>query len=120
MMDRRITLEEVCEAWRREQRAGTSSHLPTSTLFDLMQPSLSGHEHREAVQHLAQCPACLQDLKEMVRIKSTLLLVKKPLVAAADSSVLAPPLSPAHPPDQVLVGEDRASAPPLIRSSLHS
>ena len=69
MTERKISLGEVCEAWRREQRAGTSGHLPTSTLFDLTQQSLRSDEHREAVQHLAECPACLQDFNEMVRIK---------------------------------------------------
>jgi hypothetical protein len=39
-----------------------------------------------AFQHLAECPACLQDLKAMIRIRDTVLTVKRPLAAAADSS----------------------------------
>jgi hypothetical protein len=104
MTDSKVTLEEVCEAWRREQKSEASGHLPTSTLFDLTRQSLSGDEHREAVQHLAECPACLQDLRQMGRIKSRILLVKTPLVAEADSPTPAPEVLPAHPPGRLLVG----------------
>ena len=104
MTDSQVTLEEVCEAWRRAGKSEASGHLPTSTLFDLTQQSLSGDEHREAVQHLAECPVCLQDLKQMVRIKSRILLVKRPLVAEADSPALAPQVLPAHPSERHLVG----------------
>jgi hypothetical protein len=88
MADSKITLEAVCEAWRREQRDGGSGHLPTSTLFDLTQRSLSSAEKRQAFRHLAECPACLQDLQEMVRIKARILPVEEPLTVAADASTL--------------------------------
>jgi hypothetical protein len=99
MADSKITLEAVCEAWRRQQRDGGSGHLPTSTLFDLMQQSLSDAEQRQAFRHLAGCPACLQDLQEMVRIKARILPVKGPLAVAADAPPLALLVQPAHPPD---------------------
>src|SRR5215510_9507270 len=104
--DTQITLTEVCEAWRHEKKAAANSHLPTSALFDLMQHSLDGDEQSEAMLHLAECPVCLQDLKEMVRITSSTLPGKQPLAAAADSPVVAPLVPTASSPDQLLVGQE--------------
>jgi hypothetical protein len=85
MPDSKVTLEEICEEWRREQREVGTSHLPTSTLFDFMQQSLSDMEKSLAFQHLAECPACLQDFNAMMRIRDAVLMVKRPLAATADS-----------------------------------
>jgi hypothetical protein len=115
-----ITLEELCEAWRDAHRGQTSGHVPTSTLFDLLQSSLRGPEHREAVQHLAECPDCLQDLKELVRIKAQLLLVEKPPVPAVEAVSATPLGQLAHPADRPSPGQEHVSAPSVIGSSLKS
>jgi hypothetical protein len=83
MPDSKVTLEEICERWRREQREVVPGHLPTSTLFDLLQQTLSDVEKKLAFQHLAECPACLQDLNGMMRIRDAVRMVKRPLAAAA-------------------------------------
>jgi hypothetical protein len=75
MTEQRITLEELCEAWRHEHKDQATGHLAISTLFDLMQQGLSDHEQEVAVQHLAECPDCLQDLQTMVRMKASVLSV---------------------------------------------
>ena len=88
MTDTKITLEELCAAWGHEHKGQATGHLPTSTLFDLVQHSLSAPEQRKAVQHLAECPDCLQDLQAMVRMKACILPVQSPLCQLA--SLLRP------------------------------
>ena len=77
MTRRKITLEELCEAWRYEHRAVESGHLATSALFDLIHQSLDDEEKRRLFEHLAECPACLQDLEAMLRIKGLVLTVER-------------------------------------------
>jgi hypothetical protein len=89
MTDRKITLEEVCDAWRHGQRGKASGHLPTSTLFDLMQQSLDGDEKLAAFQHLVECAACLEDLRAMMKIRGTVLIVEMPLARVANASPIA-------------------------------
>jgi hypothetical protein len=118
MTERKMPLEEICEAWRREQREVASGHLPISTLFDLVQQSLIGGKKTQVFKHLAVCPVCLQALRELMRIKGKAMPVEK-LLVAADSPPLALSVKPAHPLDRLVVNRETASAPSLLGSSPH-
>jgi hypothetical protein len=78
----KITLDEVCEAWRCEHRAVESAHLANSALFDLIHQSSGDKEKRQTLRHLAECTACLQSLEAMLKIKGLVLTVEGPLAAA--------------------------------------
>jgi hypothetical protein len=69
MTEGKITLDEVCEAWRHAQRRESAAHLASSVLFDLIHQSLDDAEGRQAFQHLVECTACLQQLKAMMNVR---------------------------------------------------
>jgi hypothetical protein len=81
MADKR-TLEQAFEAWRREP-SEEEDHLATSVLFDLTCQALNEQEQRQAFDHLAACPACLQTLKQLMEPQQVVLTVPWPLAAAA-------------------------------------
>jgi hypothetical protein len=82
MTPSKITLDEVCEAWRREHRAVENAHLADSALFDLIHQSSDDVEQSLTLRHLAECAACLHNLEAMLKIKGLVLTVEEPLAAA--------------------------------------
>jgi hypothetical protein len=93
MTSRKITLDEVCEAWRYEHRGVEGGHLASSALFDLIHQSLADEEKSQVFRHLAECIACLQSLEAMLKIKGQALTLEG-LVTAADGSANGEPASP--------------------------
>jgi hypothetical protein len=82
MTHSKITLEELCEAWRYEHRAVESDHLASSALFDLIHQCHDDEEKRQILRHLAECTACLQNLEAMLKIKGLVLTAEEPFAAA--------------------------------------
>jgi hypothetical protein len=82
MASRKITLDEVCEAWMHEHRGVEGGHLASSAVFDLMHQDLDGEEKKLVFRHLVECTACLQNLEAMLEINGLPLTVEGPLAAA--------------------------------------
>ena len=65
-MNTRISLEGALKAWQDYLVAenGSEEHIPVSAMYELC---LGGKIQEAMLEHLSWCPACLQELKEMVR-----------------------------------------------------
>lgn len=64
-MEDKITLEQVCETWRRTP-GESHDHLASPVLSGLAHQPLSEQNTRQAFYHLAACPACLEALTPLL------------------------------------------------------
>ena len=105
-MEKKITLEQVCEIWRQVQRP-QSPHVATSVLFDLAtQQELSSREKTLAFEHLRECPACVEELKYMFGGTGQQEAAPSPVTVIEDLALAA--AGPRLDAQELLITEDKA------------
>lgn len=72
MMEASRTFDDVMAAWQRNVPQNASAHVALSALFDLMRQDISAAEKAQVMQHLMECPACVQTFDAMVHHETIL------------------------------------------------
>lgn len=70
-MNKRITLKEALKSWQAHgMNEDTGIHIPPAELYELLIQPQGIKLAEEQLNHLASCPRCLQEIKDMAECRN--------------------------------------------------